>query len=153
MVLQVGWQLQLARFLAPFMTIYTILQMSAIIFREQLELFRMHFLKDHIVICSLGRKGYLLAKAFRSRGGRVVVIERDTGNDFIVQCRQHNIMVLTGNTTDLALLRQGKVNQSRNVICICGDSVNEDVELLQQSVLFHVSGLQLLPWKVYCETE
>jgi voltage-gated potassium channel Kch len=118
---QVGWQLQVARFLAPFMTIYTILQVGAIIFREQIELLRMHFLKDHIVICGLGRKGYLLAKAFRRRGERVVVIERDTGNDFIVQCRQNNIMVLTGNATDLALLRQAKVNQSRNVICVCGD--------------------------------
>lgn len=124
----VGWALNIARFLAPLMAIFTAIQVVASIFREQVQMFRMRFLKGHVVICGLGRKGFLLSRAFRRRGENVVVIEQDAENDFIVHCRQDGIMVLLGNATDLAVLRQAGVKRARYVISVCGnDGTNAEI--------------------------
>src|SRR4030042_3240325 len=68
----VGWELQLARFLVQAVAAYTATQALAIIFQEQLQLFRMRFLKGHIVIWGLGRKGLLMSGGFREREEQVV---------------------------------------------------------------------------------
>src|SRR4030042_6389482 len=47
----IGWELQVARFLAPLVAIYTAIQAGAVILHEQILLFRLRFLKGHIVIC------------------------------------------------------------------------------------------------------
>jgi hypothetical protein len=124
----VSWELQVGRFLAPMMAVYTVIQAAASIFREQIQLFRLQFLKDHIIICGLGRKGYLLSQAFRSRGERVVVIEQDEGNDFLGQTRQHGVIVLMGNATDPGLLRRARVGRAKYVISVCGsDGANAEI--------------------------
>lgn len=124
----ISWELQAARFLAPTMAVYTAIQAVASIFWAQIQLFRVRFMRDHIVICGLGRKGYLLSQAFRSRGERVIVIEQDTGNDFLGQCRENGVAVLIGNATDPGLLRQTRVERAKYVICVCGsDGANAEI--------------------------
>jgi hypothetical protein len=124
----VGWELQAARFLAPAMAVYTAIQAVASIFWTQIQLFRVRFIRNHIVICGLGRKGYLLSRTFRNRGERVVVIEQDAGNDFLGQCRENGTMVLIGNATDPGLLSQARVNRAKHVICVCGsDGANAEI--------------------------
>ena len=58
----IGWELQVARLLAPAMAVYTALRALAIILHEQLQLFRVRFLKNHVIITGLGRKGLLLSE-------------------------------------------------------------------------------------------
>jgi voltage-gated potassium channel Kch len=124
----IGWELQAARFLAPIMAVYTAIQAVASIFQEQIQLLRVRFLKNHIVICGLGRKGYLLSRAFRSRGQKVIIIEQNAGNNFIEQCRQEGIVVLLGNATDSWLLRQARVDRAKYVISVCGsDGANAEI--------------------------
>lgn len=125
-----SWELQVARFLAPLMAVYTVIQAAASIFQEQIQLLRLRFLKNHIVICGLGRKGYLLSRAFRRRGERVIVIEQDTANEFLEQCRQEGVTVLSGNATDSSLLRQARVNRAKYVISVCGsDGANAEISV------------------------
>jgi hypothetical protein len=110
------------------MAVYTAIQAVASIFWAQIQLFRVRFMRDHIVICGLGRKGYLLSQAFRNRGERVVVIEQDTGNDFLGQCRENGVAVLIGNATDPGLLLQTRVERAKYVICVCGsDGANAEI--------------------------
>ena len=124
----IGWELQAARFLAPAMAVYTAIQAVASIFWAQIQLFRVRFIRNHVVVCGLGRKGYLLSQAFRNQGERVVVIEQDTGNVFLGQCRENGIAVLIGNADDPALLRQARVNRAKYVICVCGsDGANAEI--------------------------
>ena len=116
-----GWELELARLLAPGVAGYTVMQALALIFSEQLQLLRVRFASDHVVICGLGRKGYLLARGFRERGARVVVIEQNEGNDLIAQCREQGAIVLIGNATNEELLRQARLPKAKYVISVCGD--------------------------------
>jgi hypothetical protein len=140
----VGWELQAARFLAPLLAVYTAIQAAASIFREQIQMLRMRFLKDHIVICGLGRKGYLLSRAFRSRGERVIVIEQDTDNDLLIQCRRDGIVVLLGNATDSTLLRQARVDRAKYAICVCGnDGTNAEIAALVHKLVSSRKGKAL----------
>ena len=100
----VGWELQVARYMAPILAVYTGIQVLASIFSEQFQLFRLRFLKDHVVICGLGRKGLLLSREFREKGERVVVIEQDGSNGMLLLCKENGSTVLVGNAVDRELL-------------------------------------------------
>ncbi len=140
----VGWELQAARFLAPLLAVYTAIQAVASIFREQIQMLRMRFLKGHIVICGLGRKGYLLSRAFRSRGEGVIVIEQGTENDFLIQCQQDGIMILLGNAADSVLLRQARVDRAKYVISVCGnDGTNAEIAALVHNLVSGRKGKTL----------
>ncbi len=124
----IGWEFQVARLLAPALTVYTAAQALAIILHERLQLFGMQFLKDHIVICGLGRKGLLLCKGFRESGERVVVIEQDEDNGLLRRCRELGATVLIGNAVDAGLLRRARVHKAKSIISVCGnDGANAEV--------------------------
>jgi len=151
----IGWELQLARFLAPAMAVYTAIQALAIILHEQLQLFRARFLKNHIVICGLGRKGLLLSEGFHERGEQVVVIEQDEDNGMLGRCKEHGAIILIGNAADPGLLRRARVHKAKYIISVCGnDGTNAEVavhagELVWDrkgkalSCLVHIFDLQL----------
>ena len=123
-----GWELELARFLAPAVAAYTAVQALAEIFYQQLQLVRVRFIRDHVVICGLGRKGYLLAQGFRHRGDRVVIIEQDEDNDLIEQCREQGVIVLIGNSGNQEVLRLARVQRAKYVVSVCGnDGDNAEV--------------------------
>ena len=124
----VGWQLQVARLLAPAVAIYVAGSALAVIFREQIQLLRIRFSSGHVLICGLGRKGLLLARAFRDRGDKVVVIEKDEGNDMIEPCREDGAIVVLGDARDRQLLRSLRVQRASAVFAVCGnDGVNAEV--------------------------
>jgi hypothetical protein len=126
----VPWQLDLARFLAPAVATYTALAALAVLFYEQLQLFRVRFSRDHIVICGLGRKGLLLAKGFCERGDRVVVIELEPDNPLIEPCREVGAIVLIGNAASRDLLQQARVHRARYLLALLGDDgTNAEIAL------------------------
>jgi hypothetical protein len=108
----VPWQLQLARLLA----------------QEQLQLIRIYLMRDHVVICGLGRKGLHLARALRSDGKSVVVIEKDAHNDALEECRRLGVAILIGDATDPQLLAEARSSRASRVVSLCrDDAVNAEV--------------------------
>lgn len=123
-----SWELEVARWLAPTVAAYTFVRAIAVIFHEQLQLLRVRFINDHIIICGLGRKGLLLVKRFSALGYKVLVIEQDEGNDMIDQCGEEGVMVLIDSATDPNLLRRARVHKANHLISVCGDDgVNAEV--------------------------
>jgi len=116
-----GWELEVARYLAPTLAAYTAIQALADIFSDQLMSLRLTLIHDHVVICGLGRKGYLLAQGFRALGVPVVVIEKNEDDDQIDLCREHGIPVLVGDATDPNQLRMARVMRAQAVFALFGD--------------------------------
>jgi len=140
----VGWELQMARLLAPAMAVYTAIQALAIILHEQLQLFRVRFLKNHIVICGLGRKGLLLSEGFRERGERVMVIEQDEDNGMLGRCREHGAIILIGNAANPGLLRRARVHKAKYLISVCGnDGTNAEVAVHARELVWDRKGKAL----------
>jgi hypothetical protein len=117
----VAWELEVARFLAPAVALFTVIQAFAAIYYRQIQISRMRFASDHAVICGLGLKGLLLARAFYDHGFRVVVIERGEVNPLIEECRAFGAVVLTGNATDPEMLRKARVDRARYLVSVFGD--------------------------------
>lgn len=126
-VARISWELQVARFLAPAVTVYTAVKAAAVILREQWQLLRLRLMDGHVVICGLGRNDQLV-KDFRRAGEPVVVIEKDEENDEIKPSRDLGAIVLVGDATDRAMLRKARVHRARQVVVICGsDGLNVEV--------------------------
>ncbi|UCD58019.1 MAG: NAD-binding protein, partial [Candidatus Hydrogenedentota bacterium] len=125
----IPWQLQVSRFLTPIIAAYAAVVALAMLFKERLDLFRLRFWENHIVICGFGRRGLLLAKAFREQGRRVVTIERDPHESHIEHCRDLGIVGFVGDARARASLLQARVPRARYLIAVCNDAVNAEIAL------------------------
>jgi len=114
-------QLEVARVLAPTVAAYATVNALAVVFREQADRLRMRLLRDHVVICGLGRKSLVLARSLREAGERVVVIERDADNDHIAPCRAEGALVLVGDGRSRRSLRSAGVTRARHLVAISED--------------------------------
>lgn len=151
----IGWELQIARFLIPAVAAYTAVQALAIIFKEQIQMFRLRLMKNHVVICGLGEKGLLLSNGFREKDEHVVVIEKDGNNGLLKQCKEQGTIILSGNAADPIQLRRARVNKAKYLISVCGDDgANAEVAVRARelvlsrkgralSCLIHISDSQL----------
>jgi hypothetical protein len=113
--------LEIARFLAPLVALFTAIQAFVTIFYKQLQRAGLRFARDHVVICGLGRKGLILAREFHLLGYRVVVLEQDEKNSRLEQCMEQGIVTLIGKAADIELLRRAGVRKAIYVISVCGD--------------------------------
>jgi hypothetical protein len=60
----VSWELQVARLLLPALTALAAVKALATIFGEQVQMIRLGFMRDHVIICGWGRMGVLLVAQF-----------------------------------------------------------------------------------------
>jgi hypothetical protein len=148
-------ELEVARFLIPLLAASAAVQAILRIFREQIHSLKLPWLRGHIIICGLSRKGFLLAGQFRRQGKEVVVIERDEENDWIESCREQGMFVLLGDASDPTLLNTAGVVQAEGLFAVCdNDGANTEIALRAQHLtqnrkadalicLLHVSDPQL----------
>lgn len=115
------WQLNVARILAPLVAGYTAIQALSRLLADQFQSFRLRFLRRHVVICGLGRKGLVLSRAFLEQGNTVVVIEPDADNDYIGQCRDLGGIVLLGDASDATMLAKARVSRATHLFALTGD--------------------------------
>jgi hypothetical protein len=85
------WPLEIARFLAPAVTSYTVVLAVLRVMGLRWQLWR---LRGHVVVCGLGHKGVYLAKRHLREGKRVVIIEADEDNDWIAACRMAEALMI-----------------------------------------------------------
>jgi hypothetical protein len=133
--LRIPWELDWARFLAPALAFYTAAKAIAVVFRNELTLFRARLFRGHVVICGLGRKGLLLARGFRRRNVPVLIIERDEENDYVKQCIDEGIPVLIGDAASADVLRRARAHKAAHVIAVSGeDGTNAEIAVLVRAL-------------------
>ncbi|MCK4517211.1 NAD-binding protein [Candidatus Babeliales bacterium] len=124
----VGWELEVARFLALVLTISTLIIFLLILFYDRFKLFCLRFFKDHVVICGLGILGQILSRQFTELGYPVVVIEKEGDMEEAEQCRDHGAFVLTGDATHPDILKKAQVHKAKYLILVLGnDGQNAEV--------------------------
>ncbi len=117
----VGLPLQIARFLAPAVTLVTAATALAFLIGEQLGRVHLRLVKDHTVICGLGRRGLLVTRELTRRGESVVVVDNDEGNEFIESARECGAAIVIGDAGSIDVLRRAAVPRARRVLAVCGD--------------------------------
>lgn len=131
----ITWELEVARLLAPSVAAYTATQALAVLFKEQLKQLRVRFISDHVVICGLGKMGAHLTKRFHQRGHKVIVIEKDAGNDNFEYCREHGALAFVGDAANIDVLQGARVHRAKYLIAVCGnDGINAEVSVLARQL-------------------
>ena len=115
------WMLRVARYLLPMVAAYTTIRVLFVTFRERMQWLSLVRIRNHTVICGLGRKALYLTRSFRQSGHRVVVIEDDTQNDRIPVVRELGAIVLIGSPKDAFILRQAAIQRAETVIIVDED--------------------------------
>jgi hypothetical protein len=124
----VPWQLQVARFAAPAVAAFAIVQAVLTVFRDQLDALRLQRVHDHVVVAGLGRKGARLAHALLSREERVVVIDTDSDNPEIDTLRAAGALVVVGDARNRETQRRAGVERARCLAALCGaDATNTEI--------------------------
>lgn len=140
----VNWKLQLARLMAPTLTFSTAVLGIVGIYRERMKLLKVNYLKKHVIICGLGRKGLLFTERFISRGFEVIVIEQDKDNHLVDRCSEAGGLVLFGNATDALLLHKARVDKAQYLISVCGDDgANAEVAVHAREIVQRRKGKPL----------
>ncbi len=158
----IPWMLQVARFLAPLATIFTVVKALAAVFARQLDQTKAYFARRHVVVCGLSRKGFYTALELQANGHRAIVIERDHGNELIPQAREQGLLVLIGDATQADMLSLARVHRAAFLVAVSNDDrVNIQIaaagrDLSQQRpgvlhCLAHVKNLDL--WERLQELE
>ena len=141
----IGWQLEIARFLAPIMLVYTTAQVLATVFQYQVQQISLRFVRNQVVICGLGQKGFLLTEGFRQMGKPVVVVEQNEHNDMLERCREIGASTLIGNAADSSSLRRAGIHRADYVISVCGnDGTNAEVAVNAHRLVQSRKGKSLL---------
>jgi Trk K+ transport system NAD-binding subunit len=87
-------------------------------------------LRDHVIVCGLGRIGYRIVSRLAASGYQVVVIERDPTSAFINRVAALRVPIIQGEASEAYTLNRAGVKHACAVIaCIDGDLVNLEIAL------------------------
>jgi voltage-gated potassium channel Kch len=114
-------ELSIARVLAPLSLGFAAWETVAVLFKEQ---FALSSLKNHVIICGLGQRGFELAKGYIKANKKVLVVEADAENDLISSCKAHGALVIIGDATEGVVLRKARLQYARSLYAISGDDGN-----------------------------
>ena len=122
------WTLGLARFILPIVAGWSALVALTIIFRDRFQQLGLPFRRGHVVVVGLGDKGLAFARSSRSKGHRVVAIERNPASSGIKAAREMGAVIISGDGQDPEVLILAGVDRARTVLAVTDDDgVNADV--------------------------
>jgi len=126
----VPWELDLARYMVPFLAAFAALQALVSLLKEQWQQFKLRFISNHVVICGLGERGLRISEEFLEQGNRVVVVENDGNNNFINNIHEQGAYIVIGDATDEFILRQAGLHRASILFSVCpDDSTNAEVAI------------------------
>ena len=124
--------LEIARWLAPLAVAYAGFRVLAAIFAEHWVRFRVRVMfRRHVIVLGLGVCGMRLARSFRQRGDRVVVVDWNPTGTAVTGCAELGIPLVRGDATDPAVLTRAGLRSAGLTLVVCGDDgTNADVAVL-----------------------
>lgn len=109
--------LEIARFSAPAVAAYALVEAARLLFADQLRRFRIRMSRDHSLICGAGAATEILADRLTTAGERVVTIA-SVSDEYTGRRRMH----LSGDPRHPALLRAAGVGRAKALYALSPDS-------------------------------
>lgn len=144
--------LSFVRLLAPLLLGFTAWETFAVLFADQIRMMKLPLLRDHIVICGLGERGYhmVISCGYSVKKRTIVVIEPDAENDYIPSCKQMGVLVLNGNANEPSILSKAKIAQAEAVYIVTGDDgLNMAIGMQIQSLISNSKTKREEPLRCY----
>lgn len=115
-----NWALEISRFLLPGLTAFTAFQALSVLFREQAQWLQLWRLKDHCIVCGLGRKGSYFVNNLLANGQQLVVIDNQVDDISANDYRRRGVIVLAGDAADTETLLSARITKAKNLVCLLG---------------------------------
>ena len=115
-----NWALEISRFLLPGLTAYTALQALSILFKEQTQWLQLWRVKDHCIVCGLGRKGSYFVRDLLENGRKLVVIDKNIDPLSAQDYRHRGAVVLVGDATDKETLLSARITRANTLVSLLG---------------------------------
>jgi len=121
----VPWTLEIARWLAPVSMILALLNMALSLFQhEQMELVR-NRMKNHTIVCGMGRRGIAVAEQIHSEGKPVIAIDNRPNPELEERLNKLGIPLIVGDATRKEILKEARVERAERLYALCDeDTVN-----------------------------
>jgi len=123
------WQHEIARFLAPFVTIVTLV--LAVLTGLHIQIknkLALRWYKNHIVVCGIGKKGLIIVQSLLAEGYRVIVIENDASSSNITLCRKQGACVVIDSATKQQVLKRVRLSKAKALFAVC-DTTAKNIEI------------------------
>lgn len=120
----------IARFAAPVLTLYTAIITFAGSFMQAARRFKArHFLHNHVVVCGLGQKGLAIATDLLAKGYSVVVLDPTPQKEHTVAILAYPKSVfINASAANITALADARVQHAQHVFVVCGnDAINAEV--------------------------
>jgi hypothetical protein len=111
-----NWMFEIARFLLPALTAFTILQGLLVLFTEQLNGLRLRRLRNHVIVCGQGPMVDLFTSGLAQQGYRTLLLASPDAPKR--QLDDNKILVLNKEADDKTLLIQARIKQASHLVCL-----------------------------------
>lgn len=138
------WYLQPLFFAVPLIGLGavadSVVRLGYLIFTKKQQLPEWHkmnaaLLKDHVVVCGLGKLGYRIAEDLLALGEAVVGIEKEGDAELVGDLRDRGVPILVGDARQKKLLEEANVKKARVVIVATDDDLaNIDAALTAREI-------------------
>jgi voltage-gated potassium channel Kch len=106
--------LEIARFAAPLVAAYTLIQVGARLFATTVEHWKIRRLHDHVVVIGLDECGRRVCLDLITRGERVVGLDPESGEVDVL--REAGVLVDSGDPLNTEVLSRCRVERARHLI-------------------------------------
>ncbi len=145
---QVSIPLQIARFLAPVVTVAAAIAALMEVLNNEIDAFRSRRLGRHTLICGAGDRGVAFAlDYFHRASGNVSVIEADESSVGVGVLRAEGIPVVIGDAREPRELRRAGAANAQRIICVTAD---DEVNAAIVTALTSVKSKDGHTREVYC---
>jgi hypothetical protein len=122
-------QIQLTRFFAPLVTLFTLL---LIVFREAriaMSNRLVQYRKGNLVVGGLGWRAFQFIQTCE-RSHKVVAVERDEDSQFVERAREQGVTVIIGDVLDPKIFKQTNLRYATDLVAFTGnDGINVELTL------------------------
>ena len=126
----IPWTLQVARFLAAFVALSTVMLALFQLFRERVGMLLLRRSRDHVVMCGLGQRGVELVHDLRNQGRKVVVVEGQEDHPDLAVCRTLGAAVLIGSPVESWVLAQARLDRAGTLLSLFQEDAASLVTLM-----------------------
>jgi len=132
----IPWQHEIARFLAPFVTTFTLVfAILSGLHSEIRNRLALYWYKDHVIVCGVGTKGAIIIQSLRAEGYSVIAIEINADNPNINVCQDRGACVVIGSALNVDTLKKTGLKTAKAIFMVCDTPAkNIEIELLLRNL-------------------
>ncbi len=119
------WQLEVGRWLAALSTGLVILNLTLYYFYHELMEFKLRNIKNHTIICGMGRKGLNVVENLSKINKKIIVIEKQPTAGLREFLAKMGIPLIIGDASKNNILIEARIKYAKTLYALCqDDSVN-----------------------------